>query len=92
MRSRDSESTVAPRHDWLMLQQQRTPKALRAWGVAADDFWYSSMRKPPYPMCATRVAGANKKATNKGGFSLSEQKSELKSHHLLVLLTQTFNA
>ncbi len=45
-----------------------------------------------YSMHATRVAGANKKATNKGGFSLSEQKSELKSHHLLVLLTQTFNA
>jgi hypothetical protein len=37
-------------------------------------------------------SNANKKATNKGGFSLTKQKLELKSHHLLVLLTQTFNA
>jgi hypothetical protein len=51
----------------------RAPKALRTWGVAANDFWYSSMRKPPYPMCATRLTRSrntqNKKATSKqGGF------------------------
>ena len=61
-----------------MLQQQRTQKALRAWGVAADDFWYSSMRKPPYPMCATRPPRStqNKKATNKGGFFNGTQKDQ----------------
>ena len=78
-----------------MLQQLRTPKALRAWGVAADDFGYASMRKPPYPMCATRPPSEKnkKKATQTRWLFLGKAKgSELKSHHLLLLLTQTFNA
>jgi hypothetical protein len=29
------------------------PNQLRGLGAAADDFWYSSMRKPPHPSCAT---------------------------------------
>ncbi|MEN9619414.1 MAG: hypothetical protein RL406_1651 [Pseudomonadota bacterium] len=45
-----------------MLQQQRTSKALRAWGVAADDFWYSSMRKPPYSVRATRSMRSKQKS------------------------------
>ena len=77
-----------------MLQQQRPPKALRAWGVAADDFWYPSMRKPPYPMCATRLTRSTqtKKPPKQGGFFKGPQKgSELKSHHLLMLFTQAFD-